>query len=57
MKFADQVDASQVAVAGEDPDTDRFEGMFDLGPLGRRRRPLDDTPAVIRAILTGYDEA
>jgi hypothetical protein len=57
MEFADQVDAGQVAVAGEDPPTGSSGGMFDLGPLGRRRRPLDDTPAIIRAILTGYDEA
>jgi hypothetical protein len=57
MEFADQVDARQVAVAGEDPAMDSSEGMFDLGPLGRLLPPLDDTPAVIRAILTGYDEA
>jgi hypothetical protein len=57
MEFADHVDAGQVAVASEDPPTGSSGGTSDLGPFGRRRRPLDDTPAIIRALLTGYDEA
>ena len=55
-RVADRIESSPAPAVPETPDRQPAAAL-EQGPLSRLVRQFDDIPTVVRALLTGYDEA